>query len=385
MGMKNIFQRWKNGLLGYRTSPEEIPTIGESLTQYRNNAKTKKAVEWCSAIRSSYARSFSCQWSPWDKFLWLYGLSDRKPEARVRLYEYFGCPTTPMIPDEHVDLIVALTKVLGDESVTHLDRRAAVAYCRSLNRVLSNPDWVALTKDVFPSMVGGENRIVDEYIRQQYSIRDANIAEYKLAILVWDISGRPDEPDYSLVACPTEVRRLECKYYHKAFRKLQSVIADWAQLGWRSCCDFPQELTPGVMALYDHHCRFKEKEPVMVDKSVTLVLLERVATSIAPAQWHVAIDGKHYPVKLGGIPEDLDAFTKPFYKFTNDRPEGENICKVLIASGTDGHYWTFVINETYDILAIWDNDEEPMLGVTIPVDSKAISLFRIDCSLKSVL
>lgn len=30
----------------------------------------------------------------------------------------------------------------------------------------------------------------------------------------------------------------------------------------KPCCDFPQELTPGVMALYDHHCRFKEKEPV---------------------------------------------------------------------------------------------------------------------------
>ncbi|ABY62942.1 hypothetical protein ST201phi2-1p110 [Pseudomonas phage 201phi2-1] len=130
--------------------------------------------------------------------------------------------------------------------------------------------------------------------------------------------------------------------------------------------------------------RIKEIQPTPV-KHITLICrTERVANAVRKP-WYAITDKGEFPIKAGGEPDNLDVLVRPFYRFTNDRPEGQNICVIGVYAGIPGYRWDIEISESMDILSICDSvSGDEMDAITIPLDHPALALFRIECPLNYV-
>lgn len=395
MGTKNIFQRWKSGWLGCKTADTEIQVVCESSEKFKGRA-IEAPLLWVDGIRKEQIKQYGPHWIPFDKYCYIHGYAPAVAEDQADVWRRLHMPEPHEYPDNSVNArLTRMDDFLPDRPPTYSDTQAALAFYDELNKSITTPVW-----DQLYLYLDQDKRffnVVDYYLKSQYDICDSYSEKHvpKKWLALWYIAGKPRRKNshgYDAMA-PHYARVTRYReHYADAIDKIVQVIVDWCTLSTgvsfppkSPCCDFPQELTPGVMALYDHHCRFKEEDTAVTEKYITIHVHRTGELNAIVSRWYVRTDKGDFPVKLGGYPDELDVFVKPFYRFTNDRPEGENTCSLHMASGTKGLSWQFTLDENYEIVNIHDQNGHEMEAITIPIGSAAIGLFKIDCPLRELV
>lgn len=374
MDMKSTFRRWKNG---WRSkSSQSKPTVARVVSE---------ADAWCETTRQAFDALAGSQWNPFTKWVWLRQLSFNNAEDRREIFERLRDPMgNAGVGYSRPSEIEVLTDVMVDGQPTDADSSAALTFFVALMESFDDPYWQDLAELWYPTYNFTASQVVIYYLQSHFGLAQASLSDRHIRFLLWDLAGRPKAPNHSYLDMPhCGVKKLTRQYYNDAFRRLWFSISQWRLIGAR-CCDFPNELEPGVNSLYKHTCRFKPYEETTMAKDKTVKIIHR-RVGYNHNRWFAITDRGEFPVVAGGEPGNLDVLCQPFYRFEPGPEHGLTTCVIRLSAGAPGHYWYIRITKAMEIHSITDQNKDHVECITLPLDHPGLALFRIDCPLKSVL
>jgi len=373
----------------HKPVPVEVPVISEE------SKKDPVVIEWQRRVKEFYSarRSTYDSMSTFDKYCFIRGINFDCYEDCERLYRKLGNPDIDIHIEFRLDKdLLAANMLIPDERPTEDQLMDAQLFYEQLVKTVDTDLWDN-TPRVFYN--GYDIDAMEHYLRSQYGLFGYDLSVSAISYIWWCLVGKPKG-----IRCFTHVIDA-CRhhgdifdYYYDSIRKAIRLVENWAGFNL-GCCDFPDELEPGTSSLYAHKCRFKRPEVKQMTKVkeiqptpakyITLVCHNAMEANVTQKQWYAITTAGKFPIKAGGEPENVDVLVRPFYRFTNDRPEGHNVCVIGVSSGMAGHRWNITISESMDILSICDSVNGcEMEGITIPLDSPVLDLFRIECPLNYV-
>lgn len=392
MATKNIFQRWKNGWRAFKQ--KEVPPPGGTsplmtAPEFDRNTEAYRFIETRRANEISLA---GCDWIPFDKYVYFHGLNIKDPHSRQEVYRKLNSPVVGGPYVEHIEQEMReIDQLLPQRPPSDSDLQVARLLYNELIGSYSEHVWSKVRKQFDDAYV--EINMLEHYLRSQYRVVFNDYGNPPIEYIYWIIAGSPkrwNPHSVNVLEAPNVVARAKRKHYHHAIMKVIFEIQKWAGCGTK-CCDYPDEFSPGVEATYTHVCRFKPYETNRMfysdtkPKDVTFIRKADHVNGCVNHVWYVKTDKGDFPVVAGGEPDGMAILVQPFYRFEPGPEHGMTTCVIRIATGTPDHFWYLRIAKSFKIHEVRDHNNHVMECFTLPGDSPALAMFRIDCPLKTVL